>query len=59
MIFVISILESTNTTCFNSLKKTFFFIIAEGDLRDKNRESHFSGNKAEKSDQESFLILIG
>ncbi len=33
-------------------------MIPEGDLRDKNHESHFSENKVEKSDQGSFLILI-
>jgi hypothetical protein len=58
MIFVISILESTNTTSFNSFKEIFCLIIPDEDPRDKNRESHFAGNKAEKSGQGSFLILI-
>jgi hypothetical protein len=33
-------------------------MIPEGNPREKNLESHFSGNKAKKSDQGSFLILI-
>jgi len=33
-------------------------MIPEGDLRVKNRESHFSETKVEKSDQGSFLTLI-
>ncbi len=33
-------------------------MIPEEDPRDKNPEGHFSGNKADKSDHGSFLILI-
>ncbi len=58
MIFVVSILDSTSTTSFNSLKKIFFFMIPEGDPREKNREDHFFTNKVENYDQGPSLILI-